>query len=152
MCPPNAWPKFRIDYDDHYTYHQPQFYKNTNLIIVDRRYEITWSPSNVPTDWPLTGVNNNFLHAISMLNLPGTNLLWFFILFAIIHLPLLLLRNTRLFSNSWALPQWLQNPRSHEIRSTWRGGWNHLSRVAGCKKDCRLCKRAIFVWIFRMDG
>ena len=48
---------------------------NTNLITVHRCHEIIWSPSNVLTDWPLTGVNNNLLHAISMLNLSGTNLL-----------------------------------------------------------------------------
>ena len=29
----------------------------------------------------------------------------------------------------------IQNPRSYKIRSPWRGDWNHLSRVAGCKKD-----------------
>ena len=29
-CSPNAWPRFSIDYSDHYTYHQPQ---STKILI-----------------------------------------------------------------------------------------------------------------------
>ena len=124
----------------------------TNLIIVHCRHKITWSPSNVPTDWLLTVAGNNLLPAASMLNLSGTNLLLYLRSYTCHCYSYGTLANrSRLFSKSWALPQGLQNPRSHEIRSLWRGDWNHLSQVAGCKKDWRWCKRAKFVWILRMD-